>query len=47
MSEDGDLTPVVAGAIELHELFVSMLAAGFTEGQACRILGTMLAGGRG
>lgn len=40
---DGEITPTAEAMIQMHELFVSMLAGGFTESQACRILGTWLA----
>ena len=34
------LTEAVAG---MHELYLSLVEGGFTDGQACRILGAMLA----
>ncbi|GLY32115.1 hypothetical protein [Kineosporia sp. NBRC 101731] len=42
---DGDLTPILQEATALHEMFLTMVKAGFTEIQACRIIGTMLASG--
>lgn len=37
------LTGMAEAAVSLHELFLSMVEADFTEWQACRILGVMLA----
>jgi hypothetical protein len=37
------LGPAAQGAAELHELFLTWIGAGFTEIQACRILGVVLA----
>jgi hypothetical protein len=37
------LTGMAEAAASLHELFLSMVEAEFTEWQACRILGVMLA----
>lgn len=39
----GEYTPLAAAAASMHELFTTMIANGFTEAQACRILGIMLA----
>jgi hypothetical protein len=36
-------TPLVEGAVELHEMFSSWVEAGFTEWQACQVLGVFLA----
>lgn len=41
-------TPLTEGMIAIHEVFQSLLAGGFTEHQACVIVGTLLAvGGSG
>jgi len=41
------LTPMAESATSVHELFASLIDAGFTEWQACRVIGVMLAeGGR-
>lgn len=40
-------TPLGVAAAQLHELFTTMLEAGFTEQQACRVLGCMLAESNG
>ncbi len=37
------ITSMVEAAAGLRELFESLVAAGFTEWQACRVLGVMLA----
>lgn len=37
------MTPLTENAVMLHEIFQSLLAAGFTEWQAARILGVFLA----
>lgn len=39
------VTPMQEGAAGIHELFVSMIGQGFTEYQACVILGVMLSNG--
>lgn len=39
------MTPIGEAAAALHEGFTTMIAAGFTENQACKILGAMLAAG--
>jgi hypothetical protein len=37
------LTPFGEAVAQVHEMFLSFLAAGFTEYQACMILGSFLA----
>lgn len=37
------MTAMAESSASLHEMFLSLVAAGFTEWQACRILGVMLA----
>ena len=37
------LTPMAESVANMHELFGTLTASGFTEWQACRILGVMLA----
>lgn len=46
-SEHPASTPLADAAAQMHELFTTMIAKGFTEAQACRILGVMLAEGSG
>lgn len=36
-------SPLVGDAIKLHESFKALLQAGFTERQACYVLGAMIA----
>jgi hypothetical protein len=36
--EDSFLTPLLAAAVQLHELFENLTEAGFTEEQALRIV---------
>lgn len=36
-------TALGEAAAGLHEMFVSLIASGFTEWQACRVIGVMLA----
>lgn len=43
---DEPMTPTAEVMVQLHEMFTSMLAADFTEMQACTIIGVMLANGR-
>jgi hypothetical protein len=38
-----DMTPMAESAAMLHEMFRSLIASGFTEWQACRIIGVLLA----
>lgn len=38
-----DSTPLGDAVVSMHQLFINMLAAGFTEWQACLILGMMMA----
>jgi len=42
-SNDFVLTPLAELAGSTHEIFKAYVAAGFTEWQACRIIGTYLA----
>ena len=44
MNAEDPLTVMAEGMAQMHELFISMLAAGFSENQACKIIGHMLAG---
>lgn len=37
------MTPLAEGAAMIHEFFLSLVAAGFTEYQAGQIIGVMLA----
>lgn len=37
------ITPIAASMAQLHELFESLTRSGFTEWQALRIIGVMLA----
>ena len=37
------MTPTAEGMAQLHEIFLAMTAGGFTEKQACTILGVMIA----
>ena len=37
------MTPMQQGSAALRELFISLREAGFSEGQACQIVGTYLA----
>ena len=41
--EPYQVTPLAEGAVVVHEFFQSLLAAGFTEWQACQIVGVMIA----
>jgi len=41
------LTELAAGAVQLHELFLAQVAAGFTEQQAMQIVIAVLTGGMG
>lgn len=45
MSEDGDITPLGMSAAGMHELYTSMVDAGFDAGQALYLLGVMLTAG--
>jgi hypothetical protein len=38
------ITPLIAGALQMHELFVAMITAGFNEGQALYLIGQSLHG---
>lgn len=38
-----DVTPMGEAASGLHEMFLTLIKSGFTEWQACRIIGVMLA----
>lgn len=41
------ITQMMEGMAQMHEIFKTMTDSGFTEWQACRIIGVMLAeGGR-
>lgn len=40
-------TPLKVATDSLHELYMTLINSGFTESQACRILGVMLAEGAG
>lgn len=42
---DGDLSPLQMQAVHLHLVFVSLLEAGFTEGQALYLVGLAMTGG--
>lgn len=37
------LTPLGEATSGLHEMFLALIASGFTEWQACQVLGVMLA----
>ncbi len=37
------LTPLGEATAGLHEMFLALIASDFTEWQACRVLGVMLA----
>jgi hypothetical protein len=37
------MTPLAEAANELHEMFRTLIDSGFTEWQACRVIGVMLA----
>lgn len=37
------MTPMAEAAAATREMFVSLVAAGFSEGQACQIIGSLLA----
>lgn len=39
------MTPVAEGMVQLHEMFLSLVAGGFTEQQACMVLAGVLLGG--
>jgi hypothetical protein len=41
------LTELAAGAVQLHELFLAQVAAGFTEPQAMQIIIAVLTAGVG
>jgi hypothetical protein len=45
MSNDSDLSPLLQATVQLHELYESLLAGGFTKSEAIRIIGSMLATG--
>lgn len=36
--EDGDISPTLHAAIALHEMFTTLMQAGFTEKQALHIV---------
>lgn len=38
-----DLTPLVEATTQVHELFISLMAGGFTEMQALHMLGVFMA----
>lgn len=40
---ESPLTQLVEIMTQTHELFQSMVASGFTEWQACRVIGVMMA----
>ncbi len=40
-----DMTKLAEAAASLHEVFVALVRAGFSEGQACRIIAGMMTGG--
>ena len=40
---DGVTTPLSEGTDALHEMFVTLVASGFTEWQACVVVGVHLA----
>ena len=39
------LSPMAEAVIQMHELFTSLTEGGFTERQACMIIGEMLRNG--
>jgi hypothetical protein len=41
------MTPLQETVSNLHEMFTEMLDRGFTEAQACRIIGVAIATGNG
>lgn len=45
LTQPEPFTPMIESAASLHEFFSSLVAAGFSEGQACRIVGVLLAEG--
>lgn len=45
MTSDGDIPVLREASLGLHELFQTLVASGFTEEQAIRMLGIMLAEG--
>lgn len=47
MSGDGDMSPLKASVVQLHEMYVEMKAAGFTRGEAIEILAKVMAYGIG
>jgi len=42
-----DLSPLHQTAVQLHELYESLVEGGFTRTEAIRIIGTMLAASAG
>ena len=42
-THEGSMTPLAQAASGLHEMFRTLIDSGFTEWQACRVIGVMLA----
>jgi hypothetical protein len=47
MSNDSDISPLVQATVQLHELYESLLAGGFTKSEALRIIASLLTSGGG
>jgi hypothetical protein len=47
MADDDPLTELGQAAVQLHELFCSYVAAGFTEQQALYLIGKLISGSAG
>jgi hypothetical protein len=44
-NDDPTPTPLGSSAVQLHEIFRTLVDSGFSEWQACRIIGVMIAEG--
>lgn len=47
MSGDGELTPMAEATVQLHEMYLSLQAAGFTQPEAMELVARVMAGGMG
>ena len=43
MPEKGEMTPLAESSVNLHERFEALVSAGFSDWQALRLLGVMIA----